>query len=281
MIENTDTALRAILCLLPEFGHVEMGHEHGANLSDVAARPSSVTCDVHPSRLLEMNAVWLIKDNKEKFIADPICMTIAIGDMDAFEKLLDFYEKLSSVHREYVIEWTIRGNRPDMVDMAIRRFGSERTVRLEGPTFHEEPMEDAPGAGAKKQRVYNGLAAGGKKRRDPVDMVVNQSKPILAPPVSMLSTAVSSDAVNVIDYLASSRVLEAFRYYAEHGNDAQAKILKSTEDLKGSLMQWLGWEANEIRESPLTVGIRVDRILAVKKLWEHEPKLMLEAMNLK
>ncbi|KAI0317674.1 hypothetical protein OF83DRAFT_1283227, partial [Amylostereum chailletii] len=61
--------------------------------------------------------------------------------------------------------------------------------------------------------------------------------------------------------------------------DVQARALKMMENLQGSLPKWLGWDINELDESPLTAAVVHNQLNVVRKMWEYRPELMLDAMD--
>ncbi|KAI0318031.1 hypothetical protein OF83DRAFT_1171478 [Amylostereum chailletii] len=100
-------------------------------------------------------------------------------------------------------------------------------------------------------------------------------------PAPLLCTAVAAGSANAVDYLAGPHILVAFQNYVKHGMDAQARALNKVENLQGSLPKWLGWDINELNESPLTAAVMHNQLNVARKMWEYRPELMLDAMDAK
>ncbi|THH16522.1 hypothetical protein EW146_g4129 [Bondarzewia mesenterica] len=86
-------------------------------------------------------------------------------------------------------------------------------------------------------------------------------------------------AVNIVEYLAGSRPMEAYRQYASSVTGERAELFG---DLFKKDIDWrshLGWLVGEFNESALTAAIIFDQTDLIKKLFEYEPDEMERALR--
>ncbi len=82
-----------------------------------------------------------------------------------------------------------------------------------------------------------------------------------------------------VEYLASSRPLEAYRFFAMSNSSELAIRLRCMDDLEKVLPARLGWRINNVGESPLTMAALATDLDILKFLFGREPKLMSAALK--
>jgi hypothetical protein len=246
------------------------------SFTDIAARPSSVRTEVPPITMLQVETILLQADHK-RVSCNPLQKTIVENDLEAFVHTLDLYEFAGAAiwpdSRAY--EHAVALDRPEMLDELIRRSGV-------GIPF---PSDAAKGRGADsnkvpEERVYLGLKVGGKRRADIATYKQTQRK-TLTYNYDLLHSAFRSGATKVVDYLAGPRPLAAFTHYAETHNDDIAQYLRSIDNLGAVLPDLLGWQSNELNESPLLCAVLENKPDVLKQLFVLKPNLMEEALHLR
>ncbi|KAA1479103.1 ankyrin [Dentipellis sp. KUC8613] len=248
------------------------------DLTDIAERPSAVHCKASPSRMLtNTHGLWISKDGKSH---DTPIMERAVmeDDFEAFVKICDLYKAVDEDlwPNSYVPDYIMKWDRPDMLDELIRRTGCSINVPVVAKDGDDDVVVD--GKPISKERVYLGLNIQGKKRKDLATRRTNNRERLYK---SLLHDAVLAGASRIVDYLATDRPLQAFRYYGSTHTNPRGTFLRETKDLESVLPGWLGWEINSLNESPLTAAINLgqDRFGIIKQLFEKKPQLMLDAMN--
>ncbi|KAJ7661416.1 ankyrin repeat protein [Mycena polygramma] len=239
---------------------------------DIASRPSTVECDVHPKDLLNSTYTPGDRDLLQRAIKD--------DDFEAFVNILNIY-KHSPKHVDLPSTLTdsILGfDRVEMLDEYIRRTGSgikiQTTTELDG--------DEEVSVVNDKNRVYLGLSVHGKKRTDLAKRndpdAAQTHEPIKLP---LVWQAVSQNATKILDYLQSDRVLVAYKFYASSNNSEIARILKRPTDLAKVLPEWLGWTITPFGESPLTMAMAngTKTLHTVKYLFEKSPRLMASSLH--
>lgn len=236
------------------------------NFVDIATRPSTIECDVHPKQILNCT-------NTER---EPFIRAIRDDDFEAFVNILNLY-KHSPKHIEFpehVLDSIVQKDRADMLDEYIRRTG--RGIKIQVATHDEE---DIPVVND-KNKVYLGLSVHGKKRTDLAkrnDPNASQKEDKVHVP--LVWQAVLNNATGILDYLLGDRPLAAYNFYASSNSSDSARLLKRTPDLAKMLPAWLGWALTPLGESPLTAGIVTKNLATVKLLFEKSPRLMASSLH--
>ncbi|KAJ7165671.1 ankyrin repeat protein [Mycena crocata] len=235
---------------------------------DIANRPSTVECDVHPKDVLIPGYF-----DRELFV-----MAIVEDDFEAFVNTFNLYKNCPK-HVDlpsHLLAWIFNMDRPDMLDEYIRRTGLGIKIQTAPITADEE---DVPVIND-KNRVYLGLSVHGKKRTDLAKRNdPNASQKDTEPEVPLLWQAVSKGATNILDYLLGDRPLAAYKFYASSNSSDNARILKRTPDLAKVLPGWLGLSVTPLGESPLTAAIVNKNLKMVKYLFEKAPRLMASSLH--
>ncbi|KAI0255298.1 hypothetical protein BJV78DRAFT_1151713 [Lactifluus subvellereus] len=252
----------------------EFREQKEINFTDIAARPSAVRTEVPARKMLEVCSVLLSADGKRIF-CHPLQKAIIEDDFEAFICALDLYESagvaLGPNAGLYQLVMTL--DRPDMLDELIRRSG----VGIPIPSN----VSKSPDANAKKdveERVYLGLKVGGKRPTDIVQQKQTRHKPITYN-YDLLRGAIASGATKVVEYLAGPRPLAAHAHHAVTHSDDMAQYLKSIDNLEAALPDLLGWQVDELNESPLLCAVINDRLDILKQLFALKPNLMEEALH--
>jgi hypothetical protein len=238
------------------------------NFVDIASRPSTIECNVHPEDIL-----GAARSHSDR---DLIYRTITDDDFQAFVNVLNLY-KHSPIHVDLpnkLLEYIVGKDRVEMLDEYIRRTGSGIKI-----TTAPEGDEDIPVL-TDKNKVYLGLNVHGKKRMDLAkrnDPDASQNaEPVETP---LVWQAVSKGAFSILDYLQSDRPLVAYKFYASSNSSETARILKRTTDLAKVLPEWLGWSVTPLGESPLTAAIVNRKLDVVKYLFEKSGRLMSSCLH--
>jgi hypothetical protein len=247
------------------------------NFMDIAARPSSVRTEVPPMKVFELQAT-LLQEGRKYYSCNPLQKAVIEDDSEAFVNTLDLCDfagqatlPASEAHHLAVVL-----DRPEMLDELIRRSGV-------GILIPSDP-EKGNGAGPKAsdERVYLGLKVGGKRAA-----VGKQKQRALrkvfrhAHNYDLLRSAIRFGATKVIDYLAGPRPTVAFTHYADTHNDDTAQYLKSIDNLGTVLPELLGWQSDELNESPLHCAVISDQLDILKQMFALKPNLMEEALDLR
>ena len=244
------------------------------NFTDIAASPSSVRVDVPPTKMLETLATVLQAGRKYRS-CNPLQKAIVENDFEAFVRTLDLYDfagmETSPDSVAYNLAVTL--DRPEMVDEFIRRSGVGIPVPSDAAKGH--------GAGSKVsvERVYLGLKVGGKRRTDFVKRKAQRKA--LAHNYDLLRSAIRSGSTKVVDYLAGPRPTAAFTHFVETHNDDIAQDLKNIDNLGAVLPDLLGWNSDELNESPLLCAVINNKLDILKQMFALKPTSMEEALHLR
>ena len=238
---------------------------------DVAARPSAIRAEISANRMLETKSSFLSADGKRVFY-NPLQKTIEANDFEGFVCALELY-KFAGVALwpdVAVHDLVVKLDRPDMLDELTRRTG----VGIPYPSSiaknpHENPEKAA------EERVYLGLKVGGKRRAE----TIKSERKGLTYNYDLLRSAITLGATKVVEYLAGPRVLAAYADYAATQSDDIAQYLKSIDSLETTLPSLLGWQIDELNESPLLCAVIHDKLEILKQLFDLKPKLMEEALH--
>jgi hypothetical protein len=245
------------------------------NFTNIAARPISVRTEVPPKTMLQVQTT-LLQAGHKRVSCNPLQKAIIENDLEAFVHILDLYEfaGVAIWPDSWAYHHAVTLDRPEMLDELIRRSGVGIPI----------PFDEAKGRGAdsKKvlERVYHGLKVGGKRRVDLAKHKQTQCKTLIYN-YDLLRSAICFGATKVVDYLAGPRPIAAFAHYAETHNDDIAQYLRSIDNLGAVLPDLLGWQSNELNESPLLCAVINNRPDVLKLLFALKPSLMEEALHLR
>ena len=245
------------------------------NFTDIAERPSAVQCQVSPTKMLQQANNWIVKDMNKLKYGSPIQKTIIQDDMEGFVQICNLYNFVGhDLLANDLVPTIMVNDRPEMLDELIRRTGCGITAVLDAQ-LKADPA--APAAKDTEETIYLGLNVGGKKRRDLVTRGMPQKNASRSH--ELLIEADKAGALNVLDYLSGLRVLAAYRFYAASNSSERALYLRREQDLAGVLPKWLGWQLDPLNETCLTAAIIANKLEFIKKLFDLQPNLMMEAMN--
>ncbi|KAI0263726.1 hypothetical protein BC834DRAFT_290264 [Gloeopeniophorella convolvens] len=246
------------------------------NFTDVAARPSAVRTDVPPSKLLEIQ-YQAVKANGKRASYNPIQKAMFDNDFEAFVRILDMQESIGvSVWPEpSPFQYAMSADQPEMVDELIRRSGVGIPIVVDST----QVSKPNPAKKVAEERVYLGLKVGGKRRADLAPPKPKPAKHTIYN-YDILRAAINSGATKVVEYLAGSRPLAAYKYYASTHSDNIAQYVKSVDNsLEEILPGLLGWEINDLNESPLLSAVIHNKLDILKQMFVLKPKLMGEAVH--
>jgi hypothetical protein len=248
------------------------------NFTDIAARLSSVRTEVPPTKMLEHLATVLQEGRKYRS-CNPLQKAIVENDFETFIRTLDLYDFVGmAIAADYIsYNLAVTLDRPDMLDELIRRSG------IGIPIPFDTEKDPAAKSKASEERVYLGLKVGGKRR---TDIAKPKQSPrritqVLTGNSDLLRSAIRSGATKIVDYLAGPRPTSAFTYYAETHDDDIAQYVKSIDDLGAVLPSLLGWNPDDLNESPLLCAVIHDKLDFLKQMFTLKPNLMEEALHLR
>lgn len=251
----------------------DYGQQKEIDFVDLAARPSAVRADVSAKRMLESKSLLLRADDK-RVVRNPLQKIIEEDDFEGFVCTLELYQFAGvalwpdGVAHELVVAL----DRPDMLDELTRRTGVgipyPSDAAKKSPTNQDKPAEE---------RVYLGLKVGGK-RRATVRQIQSEHR-TLTHNYDLLRNAIASGATKIVEYLAGPRVLAAYTHYAATHSDEIAQYLKSVGNLETTLPDLLGWQIDELNESPLLCAVIHSELDMLKQLFVLKPNLMEEALH--
>ena len=247
--------------------------EQEINFTDLAVRPSTIRAEVSAEEMLLLDQGILLEIDDMRISCNPLQKAIYEDDFEAFVRTIDLYQfaGVALWPTAAVYELAVELDRPDMLDELIRRTG----VGI--PYFSSEDYQQTLKKAIKEKRVYLGLKVGGKRRAD-IAQVQDGSR-VLTYNYDLLRSAITCDAGKIVEYLAGPRPLAAYTYYAATHSDDIAQYLKSFEDLGAVLSDLLGWQVDELNESPLLSAVIHDQINILKQLFVLKPNLMEEALH--
>ena len=249
-------------------------YEQEINFTDVAARPSVVRAKVSAEKMLRLAQDILLEAGDKHISCNPLEKAVYEDDFETFVRTVELYEfvgvALWSATR--VHELAVALDRPDMLDELMRRTGVGipyyPSDTLEG---HQQNLKKD----IEERRVYLGLKVGGKRRADS-----SQDGPrVLRYNYDLLRSAITRGSGKIVEYLAGPRPLAAYTYYAATHSGDVARYLKSFENLGAVLSDHLGWQVDELNESPLLSAVIHDKIDILKQLFVLKPNLMEEALH--
>lgn len=241
---------------------------------DLAARPSAIRAEVSAKKMLETKSLLLRVDGKRIYY-NPLQKTIEENDFEGFVCALELY-KFAGVALWPEVEahgLVVKLDRPDMLDELTRRTG----VGIPYPS-NTAKNPHANLENAAEERVYLGLKVGGKWHAKTKKQMQEEHKG-LTYNYDLLRNAIALGATKVIEYLAGPRVLAAYTDYAAAQSDDIAQYLKSVDNLETALPGLLGWQIDELNESPVLCAVIHNKLDILKQLIALKPNLMEEALH--
>ncbi|KAJ3734551.1 ankyrin repeat-containing domain protein [Lentinula guzmanii] len=249
---------------------------------DIAQVSSAVKVPFPPSRLLDGNHVAYEEGDGYAKRSTALVKAIKTGDFEAFIHIANLYkltEPPIELAQDYILDAILAADQPDMLDEYIRRTGCG--IHLESQSQDDEEEEKVIHATNDKNKIYLGLSVHGKKRKDlarqndpsNLHQVQDQDTPILWRAILL------SPALQIIEYMTSTRPLEAYQFYAMTSSSELGFRLRHMTDLEKVLPHRLGWCINLLGESPLTAAILSKRLNVIKLLVAKNPKLVSAAFK--
>jgi hypothetical protein len=237
---------------------------------DLAARPSAVRAEVCAKRMLEAKSSLIRADGKRVHY-NPLQKTIEENNFEGFVCALELYKFAGVAVWPDVAahELVVKLDHPDMLDELTRRTGvGIPYLSNTAKNAHANPKKAAG------DRVYLGLKVGGKRRAEIIKQILSKYKPEgLTYNYDLLRNAIALGATKVVEYLAGPRVLAAYTEYAEAQSDDIAQYLKRVDNLEAALPDLLGWQIDELNESPLLCAVIHDKLDILKQLIALKPDL--------
>ena len=251
-------------------------YEQEINFTDLAARPSAVRADVSAEKMLLLPQDILLEADDKRISCNPLQKAIYEDDFEAFVRTVELYQfagvalwPTTAVH-----DLAVSLDRPDILDELTRRTGVGIPFYLSDISeYHQQNLKKA----IKEKRVYLGLKVGGKRRTDTAQ--VQDVPRHLIYNYDLLRSAIEHGAAKIVEYLAGPRPLAAYAYYAATQSGHIAQHLKSLKNLDAVLSDLLGWQVDELNESPLLSAVIHDKIDILKQLFVLKPNLMEEALH--
>jgi hypothetical protein len=246
---------------------------------DVANRRSAVKCNIPPKMLLKQSIAWINKDDircSDCFLAK----AVKSNDFEAFVNIANIYKLADpplNIEEDHILNPILESDNAKMLDEYIRRTGKGISIKLAST----EEAGETSHAVTDSTRTYLGLNVHGKKRKD----LAARNDPNAEAyqgyedETPLLWQAIHHSAINIMEYLATSKPYEAYKYYAMCNSDELAITLRRRTDLEKLLPSLLGWCINAVGESPLSTAIIESKLDIVKKLYGMDPKLMASAMK--
>ena len=211
----------------------------------------------------------ILQAGRKRVYCNPLQKAIVENNFEAFVHTLDLYDLAGTAiwpdSGAYSVAVAL--DRPEMVNELIRRSGIGIPI----------PSNAAKGHGARskvsEERVYLGLKVSGKRRTDIVKHKQTPRK-ALTYNYDLLRSTIRFGATKVVDYLAGPRPIASFTHYTETHNDDIVQYLKSIDNLGVVLPDLLGWQPDELNESPLLCAVINNRLDILKQLLLLKPSLV-------
>ena len=253
--------------------------EQGKNKNfyvDVAKRRSTVKCNTKPGIFFKYKRPYgSVSDGKcnepTVFYVKETVFEVAIreDDLESFVELLDMFVNLpvpEDVPND-LLPLLLSKDRHEMLNELIRHTGTGIDLK----TVRHEANDAIPANDQNK--LYLGLNVHGKKRADLARKHDPNAK-LETRDFPLLWRALHLCAEKVIDYLASERPYFAYRSYAMSHSDERAERLRSIDNLKELVPQWLGFRTNFFGESALTAAVLSGKVEPVKMLFAKHKDIM-------
>ncbi|KAI9462535.1 hypothetical protein F5148DRAFT_1286433 [Russula earlei] len=242
------------------------------NFVDLAARPSAVRAEAPPKKMLKVQSS--LRTVRKFICCTPLQKAVYDDDFEAFVRILELYQFAGAAlwPDGVVHELVVKLDRPDMLDELTRRTG----VGI--PFLSEKVKTLHMDAKVVEERVYLGLKVGGKRRADMAQQGQSKQK-VITYNYDLLRSAIFFGAAKVVEYLAGPRSLAAYTYYASTYSDDIAQYLKSIDNLSAALPALLGWQLDELNESPLLCAVKNNKLEILKQLFALKPNLMVGMLH--
>ena len=213
----------------------------------------------------------LLEADDKRISCHPLQKAIYDDDFEAFVRTVELYQfaGVALWPNAAIYDLVMALDRPDMLDEFVRRTGVGISYY---PSGTSEDLQQNLQKAIKEERVYLGLKVGGKRRADIAPRVLMYN-------CDLLRSAITHGAAKIVEYLAGPRPLAAYTYYAETHSDDIAQHLKSFENMGTVLSGLLGWQVDELNESPLLSAVIHNKIDILKQLFVLRPNLMEEALH--
>lgn len=199
-------------------------------------------------------------------------------DFEAFVQIVEMYKSLpkKATLPEELLLWIIEEDQVEMLDLFVRWTGLGIVIKLP----KQETDQDLE-LSHTESKLYLGLDVNGKKRfdlarkHDPNASTSTRQFP-------MLWQACRLNALGVMEYLAGSRPLAAYRFYMSSTSDDRAKQLKKVAEFEKVLPEWLGWTVDQLLgDTPLVAAVIGGKLPTVKWLFDNASKLMASALGVR
>lgn len=260
---------------------------------DLASRPTAVQCEVSPEIFFREHVSSRLGKNGTKEIGSShvLIQACAEGDEDAFLKLLEIANCTSTpIKLESLITITpiLSSDSVNILDEFIRHTGvgipsealASHSKQEEGD---EADLERKAQEAELSKRLYLGLSIHGVKRKDLAKRGDSYAHDQSNNRVPLLWSAIREGALDIVDYLHTSRPLDAYRAYSRDNSTdlAEAIRLLSDSDLEKKLTGILGIVPNSRRESAMTAAIvgRTKPLPMIKKLLALNPNQAREYLH--
>lgn len=262
-----------------------MSEEEPVDFFDLAKRPSELYTAIAPKYMLEHTFVPAVnKDGETTNTYTPFAKAIEDEDLEVFVQIIALYKSLSGESGVNLLfnylDTLISKDRASLLDEYIRQTGFGVTIKAQAT---DDSAVGATSKGRRRRREYLGLNVDGKKRGDLAQAAEEHhySGGTEYFRIPLLWQAVQAGSRNIIDYLATHKPLDAYRFYASAGGDEQARMLKTVPDLAGALPELLGWMPNALSETVLTAAVIKGDMKIVELLCALRPDDMKAAVQLR
>ncbi|KDQ19308.1 hypothetical protein BOTBODRAFT_170420 [Botryobasidium botryosum FD-172 SS1] len=211
---------------------------------DIAARLSSVRCDISPSMLLVKPPSY---GNSSENVA--LSNAIANNDLEAFIKICDLMVLLDEPVEpgKSDLQSVIQADSPAILDEFIRRTGL-------GISFAIAETSEADKEVDTESNLYLGLDIQGKKRKD-LARSGDPAAPKGGQDIPLLWLAAQKGATKCVEYLAGSGPLTAYQFYISTHKNERARVLGRIPDFSDQLPKLLGFAQNSFGVTPVLVAL--------------------------
>ncbi|KAG9005316.1 hypothetical protein FRB93_009870 [Tulasnella sp. JGI-2019a] len=245
----------------------------------IAAKYLTISVNVDPTSLLSHYVHMFFND---KLIhVNLITMAVYSNDVEMFREICELMLSLDQpqLPDASVVDIILQCDSPSILDEYIRRTGAGLTLPK------EETLSDAeaPGVDGEDSKIYMGLNVHGKKRKDLAKQGDPNAPAAEGKSVPLLWRAATYHSLTIIDYLSSSRPLEAYKHYLSTATKP-SKRLTAIPNLDAQLPTLLGFGINHLGESAVLAAVTStntpgDPLETLKKLMAYSPKMVPAAIN--
>lgn len=243
---------------------------------DVAKRPSAIKCNVKPNLFFTTTCGYRLLSNGLYYKEMIFQKSLRENDLEAFMKLLNMFTDLPiAMHEDisgHMMSSLLSKDQPDMLDELIRHTGAGIDLKiLRHDAKNAMPVND-------QKSFYLGLNIHGKKRIDLARKNDPNARPETQEP-PLLWRALCQNAKNIVDYLTSEKVYDAYHSYAISHSGERAEWLRRVVNLKERLPEWLGFRTNSFGESPFTAAVLSGKAEMVNHLFDKKKEIMKAALH--